>query len=274
MRISSSTLLVSLVTHILISSVASFVWPSASSSSSPAAALLAIMMQNISLGDGLDLATVRSYHKLAADLMNEPSSLTKLDRQRTKRTGGSSPSLNINPPIWLRSLNSADLPGRNPPKMRRQRSSETIEDGNRSSGGGGASGVEGKGEGEGESGGKARIKATTTTTLATITTPSATRTANETNQPAATVIELTIFQAIQPHYLRHSPSISMIMIIAYTIVFLVGIVGNSFVVAIVCKSPRMRTVTNYFIVNLALADILVLLFCLPATLIGNLFIRK
>lgn len=88
------------------------------------------------------------------------------------------------------------------------------------------------------------------------------------------VIELTIYQAFQSHYLRHSFTISVIMIIAYTIVFLVGLVGNSFVVAIVCKSPRMRTVTNYFIVNLALADILVLLFCLPATLIGNLFIRK
>lgn len=50
--------------------------------------------------------------------------------------------------------------------------------------------------------------------------------------------------------------------------------GNSCVVAVVVRSPRMRTVTNYFIVNLALADILVLVFCLPATLLANLFIRK
>lgn len=75
-------------------------------------------------------------------------------------------------------------------------------------------------------------------------------------------------------YFRHSLTVSVILTIAYSIVFIVGIIGNSVVVAIVCKSPRMRTVTNYFIANLALADILVLLFCLPATLVGNLFVRK
>lgn len=76
------------------------------------------------------------------------------------------------------------------------------------------------------------------------------------------------------HLMRYSPGISSIYCIAYSIVFIMGIVGNSCVVAVVIRSPRMRTVTNYFIVNLALADILVLLFCLPATLLSNLFIRK
>lgn len=73
--------------------------------------------------------------------------------------------------------------------------------------------------------------------------------------------------------LRYTYTTSVIVTIAYAIVFVVGIIGNSFVVAIVCKSPRMRTVTNYFIANLAFADILVLL-CLPATLVNNLFIRE
>lgn len=98
---------------------------------------------------------------------------------------------------------------------------------------------------------------------------------NETLNLNQGIQELSVFQAASKlDYFRHSITVSVIITIGYTIVFIVGIVGNSFVVAIVCKSPRMRTVTNYFIVNLAFADILVLLFCLPATLIGNLFIRK
>lgn len=62
--------------------------------------------------------------------------------------------------------------------------------------------------------------------------------------------------------------------IAYFIVFLVGLIGNSFVIAVVFRAPRMRTVTNYFIANLALADFLVIVFCLPATLLSNIFVRK
>lgn len=91
---------------------------------------------------------------------------------------------------------------------------------------------------------------------------------------SSNVLELSAFEAAHLGYFRHSTPTSVILAVAYSLVFLIGIVGNSFVVAIVCKSPRMRTVTNYFIANLALADILVLLFCLPATLISNLFIRK
>uniref|UniRef100_T1JEB6 G-protein coupled receptors family 1 profile domain-containing protein n=1 Tax=Strigamia maritima TaxID=126957 RepID=T1JEB6_STRMM len=73
---------------------------------------------------------------------------------------------------------------------------------------------------------------------------------------------------------RHSFGVSALYCLAYTAVFIVGLFGNSFVVAVVYRAPRMRTVTNFFIVNLAMADILVLVFCLPATLLGNLFVRK
>lgn len=67
---------------------------------------------------------------------------------------------------------------------------------------------------------------------------------------------------------------NIVYCVAYCIVFIVGLIGNSFVIAVVLRAPRMRTVTNYFIVNLAIADILVIVFCLPATLMSNIFVRK
>ncbi|XP_047026198.1 neuropeptide SIFamide receptor [Helicoverpa zea] len=71
---------------------------------------------------------------------------------------------------------------------------------------------------------------------------------------------------------RHGGAMTAVYCAAYLLVFLVGLVGNCFVIAVVYRSPRMRTVTNFFIVNLAVADILVIVFCLPATLMSNIFV--
>lgn len=73
---------------------------------------------------------------------------------------------------------------------------------------------------------------------------------------------------------RHTSALTAMYCVAYMLVFLVGLVGNCFVIAVVYRSPRMRTVTNFFIVNLAVADILVICFCLPATLMSNVFVRE
>ncbi|XP_035890798.1 neuropeptide SIFamide receptor-like isoform X4 [Anopheles stephensi] len=73
-------------------------------------------------------------------------------------------------------------------------------------------------------------------------------------------------------FYRHSYTMTAVYCVAYFIVFIVGLVGNSFVIAVVFRAPRMRTVTNFFIVNLALADVLVIVFCLPATLMSNIFV--
>jgi hypothetical protein len=58
--------------------------------------------------------------------------------------------------------------------------------------------------------------------------------------------------------------------IAYTLIFRFALVGNSLVITVVCRNPRMHNVTNYFIVNLAIADILVSLLCIPISLLMNL----
>lgn len=74
--------------------------------------------------------------------------------------------------------------------------------------------------------------------------------------------------------LRHSSTISIIFCVVYMMVFVVGLIGNLFVISVVFRVPRMRTVTNLFIANLAIADVLVIVFCVPATLMSNLFVRK
>ncbi|XKL60348.1 hypothetical protein PGB90_001364 [Kerria lacca] len=56
----------------------------------------------------------------------------------------------------------------------------------------------------------------------------------------------------------------------HLITFVVGLVGNALVCIAVYKNRAMRNVTNYFIVNLAVADFMVLLFCLPATVLWDI----
>lgn len=73
---------------------------------------------------------------------------------------------------------------------------------------------------------------------------------------------------------RHTPGMTAAYCVAYFVVFAIGLVGNFLVIAVVFRVPRMRTVTNLFIVNLAIADILVVFLCIPATLVSNIFVRK
>lgn len=60
-----------------------------------------------------------------------------------------------------------------------------------------------------------------------------------------------------------------VLIFFHALVFVIGLVGNTLVCVSVYRNHSMRTVTNYFIVNLAIADFLVILFCLPPTVIWD-----
>ncbi|KAJ8979776.1 hypothetical protein NQ317_002896 [Molorchus minor] len=59
------------------------------------------------------------------------------------------------------------------------------------------------------------------------------------------------------------------LIFFHFVVFVVGLVGNCLVCVAVYRNHTMRTVTNYFIVNLAVADFLVILFCLPPSVVWD-----
>ena len=60
-----------------------------------------------------------------------------------------------------------------------------------------------------------------------------------------------------------------VFIALHAVVFVAGLVGNALVCVAVYRNHTMRTVTNYFIVNLAVADFLVILLCLPPTVIWD-----
>lgn len=60
-----------------------------------------------------------------------------------------------------------------------------------------------------------------------------------------------------------------IFMLMHLLVLVVGLVGNMLVVVAVYCNRSMRTVTNLFIVNLAVADFFVILVCLPPTVLWD-----
>ncbi|XP_014255151.1 RYamide receptor [Cimex lectularius] len=56
----------------------------------------------------------------------------------------------------------------------------------------------------------------------------------------------------------------------YIVIFVIALCGNGLVCYVVQSSPRMRTVTNFFIGNLAVGDIFMALLCVPFSCVPNL----
>jgi len=67
----------------------------------------------------------------------------------------------------------------------------------------------------------------------------------------------------------------IIVIVAYSSVIVISVAGNGIVMLSVITCRRMRTVTNYhFIVNLAGADLMMAVFCVPFTFIANWLVDR
>ncbi|XP_064625457.1 trissin receptor-like [Lineus longissimus] len=62
------------------------------------------------------------------------------------------------------------------------------------------------------------------------------------------------------------PHIRALFITAYAIVFTICVVGNAAVIYVILRSRRMRSITNFFLANLAFADFCVGIFCVLPTL--------
>ncbi|XP_015673369.1 kappa-type opioid receptor [Protobothrops mucrosquamatus] len=65
------------------------------------------------------------------------------------------------------------------------------------------------------------------------------------------------YEDLQQNQTNISPAIPIIITAVYSMVFVVGLVGNSLVMFVIIRYTKMKTATNIYIFNLALADALV-----------------
>lgn len=61
------------------------------------------------------------------------------------------------------------------------------------------------------------------------------------------------------------PNYEWIYVVLFITVFFIGIIGNFLVCYSVMKNKNMKVLLNFFLVNLAVADFLVILICLPSS---------
>ncbi|XP_047654961.1 cholecystokinin receptor type A [Phacochoerus africanus] len=78
----------------------------------------------------------------------------------------------------------------------------------------------------------------------------------------------TLFCLDQPHPSQEwQPAVQILL---YSVIFLLSILGNTLVITVLIRNKRMRTVTNIFLLSLAVSDLLLCLVCMPFNLIPNL----
>ncbi|XP_032253419.1 cholecystokinin receptor type A [Phoca vitulina] len=78
----------------------------------------------------------------------------------------------------------------------------------------------------------------------------------------------TLFCLDQPHPSKEwQPAVQILL---YSVIFLLSVLGNTLVITVLIRNKRMRTVTNIFLLSLAVSDLMLCLFCMPFNLIPNL----
>ncbi|XP_062140494.1 gastrin/cholecystokinin type B receptor [Drosophila sulfurigaster albostrigata] len=60
------------------------------------------------------------------------------------------------------------------------------------------------------------------------------------------------------------------LIPSYSVILLFAVLGNLLVISTLMQNRRMRTITNLFLLNLAISDMLLGVLCMPVTLVGTL----
>ncbi|CAD6187874.1 unnamed protein product [Caenorhabditis auriculariae] len=86
-------------------------------------------------------------------------------------------------------------------------------------------------------------------------------TAVSTSAPMGTVVqeEICRFRATTENF---------VVVVTFIVIFLLSVIGNSLVLLVILKQRAMRSITNIYLMNLALTDMMLSVVCMPPTL-GN-----
>ncbi|XP_052224717.1 cholecystokinin receptor-like [Dreissena polymorpha] len=60
----------------------------------------------------------------------------------------------------------------------------------------------------------------------------------------------------------------------YSVIFILSVCGNSLVIITLIKNKKMRTITNLFLVNLAISDLMLSVLCMPFSLVATVLLRN
>ncbi|XP_073802474.1 cholecystokinin receptor-like isoform X1 [Danio rerio] len=83
----------------------------------------------------------------------------------------------------------------------------------------------------------------------------------------ATCSNASIIQKFKPTRPKEMDSVRIIL---YSLVFLLSVFGNLLIIVVLIVNKRMRTVTNSFLLSLAVSDLMMAIFCIPFNLIPSL----
>ena len=82
--------------------------------------------------------------------------------------------------------------------------------------------------------------------------------------PSSNVITSDITSpASLPKNNQSSRDVKAAKLMLYIVIFLISVIGNSMVCLVILRRRKMKTVTNYFILNLGIADLALTCICIP-----------
>ncbi|XP_040913288.1 cholecystokinin receptor [Toxotes jaculatrix] len=78
------------------------------------------------------------------------------------------------------------------------------------------------------------------------------------------------FTLLIPRRVRQRDEDHTVRILLYSLIFFLSVFGNLLIIVVLTVNKRMRTVTNTFLLSLAVSDLMMAVFCMPFTLIPNI----